>query len=532
MNWWLLSILLVGGLALFLHGMNVMTDGLKSVAGSGMRAFLHSMTRNRWTSLLAGTGITAVIQSSSVTTVLAVGFVSAGLLSFQSTLGLILGANLGTTITAQIIAFKITQASWLMIAFGFLFTVVFSKKSFRDVGTVILGLGLVFLGMNVMNEATEPLKTYEPFIRLMKELDNYIWGVLVGLVFTAAVQSSSATTGVVIILASQGLIGVGAGIAIILGGNIGTCVTAVFSAIGKPRDAMRVAFSHVLFNLVGAIIWFAFIDQLGNLVQLISEAQPARQIANAHTIFNLANTLIFIWLVNPISKIVLWILPQKKEKKKKLFPELHHFYAETPSMAIILIQKAILKMGKQTLSILEQGINIGLRGSRSELVALREKDEWIDGAQKEILNFLRFILSTSISSKETEKLGNLIETINIIETAADLITTDLVEAAEHRLNKNFSVSSESAGKLTNIYMLAYESFNASLEIFSGKKEITTKMFEKEEFKSQLQSVRLFLNTRLSSNSEEWISKFRFETEVLEIIRRLHSLARRLERKAI
>jgi len=203
-NWLTLIVLLVGGLALFLHGMNIMTDGLKAAAGSRMKAFLKSMTRNRWTSLLAGTGITAIIQSSSVTTVLAVGFVSAGLLSFQSTLGVILGANLGTTITAQIIAFKITSASWVMIAFGYLFSIVFARKSYKDIGTIILGLGMVFLGMSVMGEATEPLKTYPPFIELMKGLDNYFLAIIIGTLFTAAVQSSSATTGVVIILASQG----------------------------------------------------------------------------------------------------------------------------------------------------------------------------------------------------------------------------------------------------------------------------------------------------------------------------------------
>ncbi|MDX1285474.1 MAG: Na/Pi cotransporter family protein, partial [Draconibacterium sp.] len=342
MNWWTLSILLLGGLALFLHGMNVMTDGLKAAAGNRMKTFLKSMTRNRWTSLFAGTGITAVIQSSSVTTVLAVGFVSAGLLSFQSTLGLILGANLGTTITAQIIAFKITKASWLMIAFGFLFSVIFAKKSYKDIGAIILGLGLVFLGMNVMSEATTPLKTYEPFIELMKGLDNYLWGILAGTIFTAAVQSSSATTGVVIVLASQGLITLEAGIAIILGANIGTCITAVFSAFGKPRDAMRVALSHVFFNVAGVIIWIAFISQLAETVEWISGADRARQIANAHTMFNAINTFLFIWLVKPLSWTVLRILPYYKQKE--MFPELHTYYLENPAIALELANRAIVKL--------------------------------------------------------------------------------------------------------------------------------------------------------------------------------------------
>lgn len=299
MNWSVFIVLVLGGLALFLHGMTIMTDGLKAAAGSSMKNFLKKMTYNRWTSLIAGTGITAVIQSSSITTVLAVGFVSAGLISFQSTLGIILGANIGTTITAQIIAFKVTHAAWIMIASGYLISLIFSKKALKETGTIILGLGLIFLGMNVMSEATEPLKTYDPFIRLMQGMDNYFWGILIGTLFTAAIQSSSATTGIVIILASQGLISTNAGISIIFGANIGTCVTAILSAIGKPREAMRVAVSHILFKIVGVLIWMAFIDNLAYFVELISGSDKARQIANAHTFFNVGNTFLFIWLTKP-----------------------------------------------------------------------------------------------------------------------------------------------------------------------------------------------------------------------------------------
>lgn len=182
-----------------------------------------------------------------------------------------------------------------MIACGYLLGIVFSKKSFKDIGNIILGL--VFLGMNVMSEATNPLKTYEPFIQLMKGLDNHLLGILIGAFFTAAVQSSSATTGVIIVLASQGLISTDAGIAIIFGANIGTCVTAILSAFGKPRAAMRVALSHVLFNVGGVLIWYTFIDNLSSLVGIVSEGDVARQIANSHTLF-VANTLIFIGFVN------------------------------------------------------------------------------------------------------------------------------------------------------------------------------------------------------------------------------------------
>jgi len=531
MNWWAISILLLGGLALFLHGMTVMTEGLKAAAGSRMKSFLRSMTRNRWTSLLAGTGITAVIQSSSVTTVLAVGFVSAGLLSFQSTLGLILGAHVGTTVTAQIIAFKITKASWAMVAFGFLISVIFVKKSFKDIGSIILGLGLVFLGMNVMSEATEPLKTYEPFMKLMEGLDNKLWGILIGTVFTAAVQSSSATTGVVIVLVSQGLLDTYSGISIILGANIGTCVTALLAAFGKPRAAMRVAFSHVFFNVAGVLIWFAFINQLSEIVSYLSATDQARQIANAHTIFNISNTLIFIWFVKPVSKLVLWLLPEKKKVKKTVFPELHSYYLESSSLALDMANHAIVQLGEYSMQIIEKGLKVALAGNSNQLSHLRKEDELIDRGHAEILMFLRQIQSEKLKKKESRLLESQIEAVNILETAADIITTDLVEAAEHRIEHGFEASENTIQKLTNLYAVAVNSFEFSLKKFGRSETRELQELSKTEFKDQFQQVRSHLIQRLSEKDELPIPVYRFESEVLESVRRLHALARRLERKA-
>ncbi len=531
MNWLTLSVLLLGGLAIFLHGMTVMTDSLKIVAGNRMKSFLQSMTRNRWTSLLAGTGITAVIQSSSVTTVLAVGFVSAGLLTFQSTLGVILGANLGTTITAQIIAFKITGAAWVMVAFGYLFSVVFSKKSYKEVGTIILGLGLVFLGMNVMSEATEPLKTYEPFVRTMTGLDNHLLGILIGTVFTAAVQSSSATTGVVIVLASQQLLNVEAGVSIILGANIGTCVTAVLSALGKPRAAMRVAVSHVLFKVVGVLLWFAFIGQLADLVAYISPADKARQIANAHTIFNCANTFVFIWLVTPVSRLVLRLVPDRKKDEQVLFPELHSYYLDNTSIAIDLANQSIYKLGKRTLEIIEQGLSLALNGTATQLSSLRKNDVMIDRGHIEILEFLKQIQAKQLLQSESQRLENMVEAVNILEMSADLITTHLVEAAQHRIDMGFKTSEETITKLTALYGISVNAFSDALNMFDGGPRERTANLTKEIFKDRFQEVRSYLLGRLAGTDELRISVYRFESEVLEAIRRLHGLARRLERKA-
>ncbi|KAF0235432.1 MAG: phosphateNa+ [Prolixibacteraceae bacterium] len=527
----MLVILVLGGLAIFLHGLNVMTGALKSAAGNRMKFFLKRMTRNRWTSLLAGTGITAATQSSSVTTVLAVGFVSAGLLTFQSTLGLILGANIGSTITAQIIAFKITNAAWIMVALGFLLSVASNKKAFKDSGNIILGLGLVFLGMNLMAGATEPLKTYGPFIDLMKGWKFNLWGILIGLVFTAVVQSSAATTGIVIIMASQGLIGVTEGIAIVLGANIGTCVTAVLSALGKPRAAMRVAISHVLFNVLGVGVWYFFIDDFAHLVELITGADKARQIANAHTIFNLGITLLFIGIVNPVAKLVMFLVPDPKKEGKKLFPELHRFYLKDSSIALDMSKLSIFRLGEHLMLIIERGMHTAMTGNDTDLLRLRNRDDKIDKGYAEVIQFLQQIQAENLTRIQAERLEGQIEAVNIIESTSDIITTDMVDAANHRIKNGFVPSKVAIEKLSALYEIAAQSFHLALKNFhNSDPAISDFPVTKEEFKEKLIQTRLYLSQRLSENDEMRIAIFRFESDLLEAIRRLHAFARRLNRK--
>ena len=314
---------LFGGLALFLLGMEEMANALKQVAGGRMKKILARLTRNRFMGVTTGAFITAVIQSSSVTTVLVVGFVTAGLMTLTQSVGVIMGANIGTTVTAQIVAFKVTKFALLMIAIGFATTFVSKKEITRQKGRGLLGLGLIFFGMTVMGDAMRPLRSYGPFLELMTRMEDPWLGILAGAAFTGLVQSSSATTGVVIVMASRGLISLPAGIALSFGANIGTCVTAMLAAIGKPREALRAAVVHVLFNVAGVALWIAFIDDLALVVTSISPvseelagqarlaADTPRQIANAHTIFNIANTLIFIWFATPFARIVQWLVPDR-----------------------------------------------------------------------------------------------------------------------------------------------------------------------------------------------------------------------------
>ena len=294
-DWFYLVMALFGGLAMFLYGMEQMSDGLQAAAGDKLKDVLAGLTKNRFLGAITGAFVTAVLNSSSVTTVLVVGFISAGFMTLTQSVGIIMGANIGSTFTAQIVAFNVTQYALLLVALGFFMLFTAKTERIRHYGSMIMGLGLIFYGMGVMGEAMNPMRTYEPFLELMVKMENPLLGILVGAVFTGLVQSSAATTGIAIVMATEGLISLPAGIALSFGANIGTCVTAILAAIGKPAEAVRAAVVHISFNIAGVLLWVMFIPQLAEFIVNISPsaaeltgkekmaAEVPRQIANAHT---------------------------------------------------------------------------------------------------------------------------------------------------------------------------------------------------------------------------------------------------------
>lgn len=320
---------LLGGLALFIYGMNLMSETLQKVAGDGMRRVLSLLTKNPVMGVLAGAVATAVLQSSSATTVMAIGFVSAGLMGLPQAISIILGANIGTTMTAQIIAFKITDYIPVFLFLGFLVNFVAKKERTKQIGLSVLAFGLLFLGIDTMGGAMKPLATSQVFVDLIGQVaDIPVLGVAVGTLMTLVVQSSSATIAVLQNFASQAgpdgvssIIGLQGAIPILLGDNIGTTITALLACIGQSRNAKRAAVSHTLFNVSGALLFIWFVPQFAQLVQFISPSGPeveviSRQIANAHTLFNCTMTLIWLPLIGLMTKIVTTILPDKTVDKQ------------------------------------------------------------------------------------------------------------------------------------------------------------------------------------------------------------------------
>jgi phosphate:Na+ symporter len=475
-----MTVELLGGLALFLFGIDQMTNALKAVAGERMRQVLSRLTSNRFSGALTGAFVTAVIQSSSVTTVLVVGFTTAGLMSFSQSIGVIMGANVGTTITAQIVAFKVTKAALAMVAAGFAMLFFSKKDAFRNYGGMLMGLGLVFFGMTVMSEAMEPLRSYEPFLDAMITMETPLVGIVVAAVFTALIQSSSATTAIVIVLAGQGFITLPAGIALALGANIGTCVTALLASIGKPREAVRAAATHVLFNVGGVLLWVGLIEQLAGFVQTISPsyselggslklaAESPRQIANAHTIFNIANTVIFIGFTSLIARFIEWLVPDRSlDEEATIRPKfLDDDLLETPALALEQVRLEIDHMGKQVKDMLARIMPAILTGNRATLDEIRQADELVDALHAEIVSYLGKLIGQELTEKQSKEFLRLMDAANDLENIGDVIEMNLVELGHSRIDRGVSVSAPTQRVLKDFHSVVSTSVDAAIQAVS------------------------------------------------------------------
>jgi phosphate:Na+ symporter len=453
-HWAMLVFSLLGGLALFLFGMEQMSEGMKKTAGDKMRSILSALTKNRLIGMTVGAFVTMVIQSSSATTVMLVSFVQAQLMTFVQSLGVILGADIGTTITAQLIAFKLTDYALLMIAVGFAIRMFSKKDTAKHIGEVVMGFGILFFGMKLMSDAMKPLRSFEPFIDLLQGLENPLLGLLVGAVFTALIQSSSAFTGIIIVLAQQGLLTLDAGIPLIFGANLGTSVTAALASIGATREAKRVALAHTLFKVGGILLFILWIPTFADIVRSISPtsnaigldklaAETPRQIANAHFIF-LPFTILF-------SKLIIKILPEK-EGEKGVVPVIWHLddsAISTPALAIGLAQTEVSRMAKISKRMLnaiivpfitdeEKQDEIYPQLSLREGIAMRE--EKIDFLEEKVTDYLFKIGRQELSKDQANEVYAMMSVVNDIESVGDLINRNLIPLIDkkYKLKKDFT----------------------------------------------------------------------------------------------
>jgi phosphate:Na+ symporter len=532
-------------MALFLYGMDQLSASLKSVAGGRMKALLSRLTTNRFTAAFSGAVVTAVIQSSSVTTVLVVGFISAGLMTMVQSVGVIMGANIGTTVTAQIIAFKVTEYALLLIAAGFAIRFVSSRARVKHQGMVLMGLGMIFLGMGVMGGAMDPLRSSPLFIDLMKDLEAPHLGILVGAIFTALVQSSSATTGIVIVLATQGFVTLPAGIALAFGANVGTCITALLASVGKPREALRAAAVHVLFNVLGVLIWVAFIDQLAGWVVAISPsaegltgldrlaADTPRQIANAHTLFNVANTILFLPFAGILAKAVERLIPDQ------LIPDhavvqpryLDMELIGTPTLAIDRARLEVLHMGDRVRAMLTKILPAIFEGEGEELLEVKAMDEAVDLLHGRIVTYLGRLNQQNLSESVSRALLSILEAANDLEAVGDIIETNLVVQGLDRLEEGVKVSEVTQNVLSEFHQAVLRGYDLAIQAVSQRSREAAEavVAMKGDITKLAESASLHEARRLVADEPQRLETYTLEVDVLKNLNRIYYFSKRMAR---
>jgi len=543
MSWGTMTIQLLGGLALFLFGMEQMAESLKAVAGRGMKGILARLTSNRFMGAVTGAFITAVVQSSSITTVLIVGFISAGLMSMAQSIGVIMGANIGSTITAQIIAFKITHASMLMIAIGFGMLFFIQQEKIKLYGNILMGLGLLFFGVTIMSDAMEPLRNYQPFLDLIIHIENPFISILIAALFTALIQSSAATTGIVIVMASQGFIALPTGIALAFGANIGTCITAILAAIGKPREAVRAAMVHIIFNIFGVLLWIGFIDQLAQVVSWLSPryemltgaakmaAETPRQIANAHTLFNIANTLVFIGFTSQFARLVEWLIPDTPIDESTLtMPRfLNDELIDTPSLALDSTRLEIGQIGEQVKAMLAQVMPTILTGNRESLNQIAAMDDAVDMTYGHVITYLGQISKQSLTNDQTHEFTVFMGAANNLENIGDIIETDLVELGHKRLDEEVIISQKTQKVLINLHETVSRAVDLAIQaVIEGNNEAAQQVISmKASINRQADAAALYEAKRLIAEEPKRLQAYTIEMDTIEKLKRIYYFSKRM-----
>ncbi len=424
---------LLGGLALFLYGMQMMSSGLESAAGNRMKRILERLTANRILGVAVGAGITAVIQSSSATTVMVVGFVNSGMMTLQQAVWIIMGANIGTTITGQLIALEVGAMAPLFAFVGVTMVVFLKRAVFHHYGQIIAGLGVLFLGMEMMSAAMLPLRESQAFIDLMTRFSNPVLGILAGMIFTAIIQSSSASVGILQALAGSGLIGLSSAVYVLFGQNIGTCITAVLASIGTSRSAKRATIIHLLFNIIGTALFtvLCMTTPLVALVESFTPDKPAAQIANMHTLFNIVTTLLLLPFGTQLARAATRILPEKPSenggamalqyiKPLGVLPE-----SQMGNSAIVLngIRMELDRMSAMVRQNVDESFQAVLEARSARLPAVEKTEDYIDFLNREITKHISQVITYETNPRDSALISAYLK-----------ISGDLERIGDHALN--------------------------------------------------------------------------------------------------
>ncbi|ADL08211.1 Na/Pi cotransporter family protein [Thermosediminibacter oceani] len=458
------SLTLIGGLGLFIYGMKLMGEGLERAAGDRLRAILELFTRNRILGVLTGTLVTSIIQSSSATTVMVIGLVNAGLMDLLQAIGVIMGANIGTTVTAQLIAFRLTKAALPAIGVGTALHLFSKSKKQKFLGQVVLGFGLLFFGMQTMEVALKPLAAMPEFINFMANFGKTpVLGVLAGFLTTGIVQSSSATIGILQALAGQGIVDISIALPILFGDNIGTCVTAMLASIGTNVTARRAALLHLTFNVIGTVIFMLILPLFQTFI-VHTSSDPVRQIANAHTFFNVINTIIQLPFAVLLVNLVIFLIPGKPDVVERGTKYIDDRLLDRPSIALSQAKKEIGRMGELALENLKESIKLFMNYNEKEAQTLREREVVINELARENIRYLSLLSQKPLGSDESRALADMINAINDIERVGDH-DINLLELAEYKDDHRLPFSKEALKELSEMASEVEESFSLAVKAF-------------------------------------------------------------------
>lgn len=461
-----IAISIIGGLGMFLYGMNVMGDGLQKAAGEKLKKIIEMLTTNKIMGVLVGTLVTAIIQSSSATTVMTIGFVNAGIMSLQQAVGVIMGANVGTTVTAQLVSFNIEKYAPMAIGIGMAFWFFTKKKNVKNISEILIGFGILFVGMNFMKAAAAPVsempQVHDAMLYLSK---NPVLGILAGFVITGTIQSSSASIGILIVLASQGLLPITAALPVLYGDNIGTCVTSLLSTVGASRNARRAAIMHLCFNVIGTLLFIIVLSK--PIVALVTSIDPTnvpRQIANAHTLFNVVNVIVLLPFSSYLVKLATKLVPYTEDEDLENIHTtkfLDERILETPSIALSNTVDEVIRMASRSTRALDSAYDAVKTFSHEKREKTFEYEKMINTLQLDITNFLFALSNRNLSDLERIKADVLFHIVNDIERVGDH-ADNIAEISQFMEDKKVKFTDDATKELDTLFELASKNFYDSI----------------------------------------------------------------------
>lgn len=483
---------LLGGLALFLHGMQMMSSGLEAAAGSKMKAILERLTANRFLGVLVGALITAVIQSSSATTVMVVGFVNAGMMTLNQAVWIIMGANIGTTVTSLLIALDVGAMAPVLAFVGVVLMVFVKKPQAQHIGQILAGLGVLFIAMDMMSTAMYPLRDSEAFIKMMSTFSNPVLGITAGALFTALIQSSSASVGVLQTLAGNGVIGLGSAVYVLFGQNIGTCITALLASAGANRNAKRATLIHFLFNVIGTVI-FTVVCMLTPLTSIVENAVPGAQgqIATMHMLFNVTTTLILLPLGAYLAKLSIKLLPDRESENVEDKEQMHlaHLTPVQPGgkegglggSAIVVdqLRNELSRMLSMARNNVADAFSAVLARSTDTLDHVDEREEYIDYLNREISRYVSHLVSLETNEQSSAAVSCFFTISGNVERIGDH-ADNLAGYTRHLVKKDVSFSEQAQSEIGKMRTVALEAVTSLLDEHAGTAEWLTEVAQMEQ----------------------------------------------------